>query len=431
MRDQALHEKFKLKEGQYTIIENEHEGFDMKKYQILFEKAVESIMVIQNQEIKIANPKSQELTGYNTQDLISMHFLDLFSPEDSLNVIIFHRKRFMGEKENTKLQVRLVKKNKEIRWVEFDGIKILWNDQPAILNLMIDITDRKKAVDALKQSEEKYRLLTEYASDVIWALNLDKGRFTYISPGILQLRGYTVEEAMNQSLEESLAPKSLIKFNEEIRKNLDEFGADPKNPKNYISEIQQFCKDGSIIWIEVSMKYRVNSDGEIEIVGVSRDIHERKKADEDALILSYFDQLTGLHNRSFYEQELIRLNTEKDCPMSLILVQLNGLKTTNDTFGVKMGDKLLVTIAKIMKNVSRAVDSITRISGAEFVLLLPKTNGDVAELIVKRMKDAIDKNKMDEIILSVSFGWATKNHPEEHLEKMFIEAQDMLNLGKK
>lgn len=431
MRDEPLLQKFKLKEGQYTLIDQEQETLTGEKYRMLFENAIETIMVIQNQEIKVANPMAQTLTGYTAKELLSMSLLDLVSPEDSIGVIVFHKKRLIGEKEHAKQEFRIVKKDGEIRWVEFDGIKILWNNHIATLNFIIDITDRKKTENTLKQSEEKYRLLTEYASDVLWILNMDKKKFTYISPGIQKQRGLTVEEAMVESLEEALAPESFIKFNEEFQRNFNEFAENTKNPKDYNIEIQQPCKDGIFRWFEISMKYRYNADGGIEIVGVSRDIDKRKTAEEDAITLSHFDQLTGLYNKNFYEQELSRLNKENKLPITLIIAWIKGLKVTNDTFGFKMGDQLLLTTAKILKNASRSDDIIIRISGDEFVVLLPETNASVAELMVKRMNEAIKKTKMNEIILSVSFGWATKNHQEENLEKIFNEAEEMMYLGKK
>lgn len=429
MIDEPLCQKFKLKEDQYTFVEQEQDLLTDAKYRILFENAVETIMVIQNQKIKVANPMAQELTGYSAQELLSMSILDLISPQDCMGIIVFHKKQLMGEKDHVKQEFRMVKKNGETRWVEFDGIKIRWNNHIAILNFMVDVTDRKKAVDDLKKSEEKYRQLTEDASDVIWIFNSDKQKFTYVSPGIQNQRGLTVEEAMDESLEESLSPESYMKVNEEFQRNLNEFTAKPQNPINDMIEIQQPCKDGGLRWIEISTKYRYNPDGDIEILGVSRDIDKRKKSEEEAITSSHFDQLTGLYNKSFYEQECLHLNTQNNLPVTLIVARIKGLKVTNDTFGFAMGDQLITTTGKILKKVSRSEDTVIRIGGDEFVVLLPNTEAAVGELIVKRMGEAIKKTKMHEIILSVSFGWATKNHLEEDLEKTFTDAEKMMSSG--
>jgi len=137
--------------------------------------------------------------------------------------------------------------------------------------------------DILSASEEKYRLLTEYASDVIWVLNLSENKFAYISPSIFQLRGLTVDEAMSEKLEDAMTPDSLKLIIEAIKINSAEFVGDPENPKYYINEIQQPHKNGSLVWIEVSTKYRYNFNGEIEIVGVSRNINDRKQIENDLI----------------------------------------------------------------------------------------------------------------------------------------------------
>jgi len=153
---------------------------------------------------------------------------------------------------------------------------------PHIISVTHDITERKQAEDALRMSEMKYRLLTEFTADVVWVLNLTTGKFTYISPSVFQLRGITAEEAMLETLEDSLTPESIVVVKEAIEKNIKNFIEHPEIPNYYINEVQQFCKNGQIIWLEVSTQYRYSHTGDIEIVGVSRNIEERKKS-ENAL----------------------------------------------------------------------------------------------------------------------------------------------------
>lgn len=104
---------------------------------------------------------------------------------------------------------------------------------------------------------------------------------------------------------------------EAIAKTLDVFMKNPEAPNYYIYEIQQPCKNGDIIWVELSIKYTYNADGDIETVGVSRNIEKRKKSEQQVLYLSYHDQLTGLYNRRFYEEELKRLDTKGNLPLDM------------------------------------------------------------------------------------------------------------------
>lgn len=145
------------------------------------------------------------------------------------------------------------------------------------IGLVEDITESKESERLLKFSEEKYRLLTEFTSDVIWVLNITNGKFTYISPSVFYLRGITAEEALSESLNDALSPESQVLVMNAINSRLPHFLENPTEQTYYINEIQQPHKDGRMIWVEVSTKYRFNENNEIEIVGVSRNIDERKK----------------------------------------------------------------------------------------------------------------------------------------------------------
>jgi len=397
-----------------------------EQYRLLFENAVETILVVQNEHVKICNPMAEILSGYPMDEILTTPFLHFVHPEDRQQILFNYRLRLNGEPVPSINTFKLIRKDQSVRWVEMNSIKIDWEGEVASLNFLVDITDRKRVEDALKTSEEKYRLLTENASDVIWVFNVSTEKFTYISPSVYSLRGITAEEAMGETLEKSMTPNSLLVIQEAIARNKEGFIRDPETQKYSIHEIQQPSKKGGVIWVEVSMKFRYNPEGEIEVVGVSRNIEERKKSEREVIYLSYHDQLTGLYNRRFYEEELKRLDTERNLPMTLVLADVNGLKLTNDAFGHLEGDRLLQDFAEILKSNSRADDIIARIGGDEFIILLPQTDSVHAEKIVNRIQASLYSKKSEKVVLSVSFGWASKMKPEEDFNKVFVQAEDFM-----
>lgn len=153
---------------------------------------------------------------------------------------------------------------------------------------------------------------------------------------------------------------------------------------------------------------------------------DRNNFENKIKFLSYHDQLTGLYNRRFYEEELKRLDTERNLPITIVMGDVNGLKLINDSFGHAMGDELIKKVAEVITRGCRADDIIARLGGDEFVILLPKTNSSEAEQIIKRIKNIALKEKVGSIDISISFGYETKTKKEEDIQDMFKNAEDYM-----
>jgi len=153
-----------------------------------------------------------------------------------------------------------------------------------------DITDEVKILEDLKnslleseQNERKYRLIAENSTDVIWVLDRSTFRFTYLSPAIEKVRGYTVEEGLKEKLESVFPQEDLVRvltiFNEELEKEKTGL-LDPDRRLTF--EIRQFRKDGSIIWVEITAKFIRDEKGEvIAAQGSTRDISHRKQVEQE------------------------------------------------------------------------------------------------------------------------------------------------------
>ena len=151
---------------------------------------------------------------------------------------------------------------------------------------------------------------------------------------------------------------------------------------------------------------------------------------KDKIDLYYKDKLTGLYNRNFFEEELSRIDISNKLPISFIVGDLNGLKLINDAFGHGMGDKTLKRVAEIMKSSFREDDIISRVSGDEFIVLLPNTSEEIALKIIERIKKKCELNPLDYIKISISFGLATKVVENENIETVLKKAEDRMYFRK-
>jgi len=185
------------------------------------------------------------------------------------------------------------------------------NEELAAQNLELNQANQKiiEAKEKAEESEQKYRLFTEFAADVVWVLNLTTEKFTYISPSIFQLRGFTVEEAMHERLQDTMTPESLKIVKNAIAKNTKSLIDHPDAHNYYMNEIQQTCKNGQIIWVEISTKFRYSPTGDIVVVGVSRNIDERKRAEEALRQEKVFQETLLDLTKGFLNTSLVDFDT--------------------------------------------------------------------------------------------------------------------------
>ncbi|MDZ7762178.1 MAG: diguanylate cyclase [Desulfovermiculus sp.] len=160
-----------------------------------------------------------------------------------------------------------------------------------------------------------------------------------------------------------------------------------------------------------------------------QDISERKQFEEQLKYLSLHDQLTGIYNRAYLENELYRLNISREHPISIISVDLDGLKLVNDTLGHDHGDNLLQVCAKMLQESLRDSDIVARAGGDEFVILLPGTELQTGEKIVQRIQREIKNyNQLHkgQIPLSLSIGLACAENEQHDLTEVLKQADDLM-----
>ncbi len=246
------------------------------------------------------------------------------------------------------------------------------------------LAESRRNENALRLSEERHRLLADNASDVIWTMDVD-GRFTYVSPSVEKLSGYSAAQTLGQSIAEALAPESSAVAQEMLKKALAAIHTRQPFPE-YRGELEVLRKDGTTVWTEVrTTRMRNAADEFIGILGVTRDISERKRVEESIRHMAQHDALTGLPNRALFSDRLQQAlaSAQRDARrLAVMFIDLDKFKPINDSFGHGVGDLLLRDVAQRVCACLRASDTVARIGGDEFVVLLRAAEEDAGALAV-------------------------------------------------
>ena len=173
----------------------------------------------------------------------------------------------------------------------------LWNDDiiGAFINQTSAALQRKAMDEELKESEKKYRLLAENVSDVIWKIDIETMKYTYVSPSVSRLLGYSINEILSQKITDIIPKKYHDIFKNVIPDKIIKFYKNKLTEQEKIFEIEQICKDGRIIWVEILANFISDINGKInEIIGVSRDITANRIANEEKKILAQMLDYTNV-----------------------------------------------------------------------------------------------------------------------------------------
>jgi len=272
------------------------------KFRTLFENAADAILIFDfHCNVIDANSVTSDLLGYSMDELLRLSRHDLVAPEfhgmcnervaDIMENKIGRFETTYVKKDGTRVPVEM-----GVRLIEYDG-------KPALLSNARDINERKIAEKVLKESEHKFRLLAENTNDVIWTLNAE-GKFTYTSPSVFKLRGYTSEEVAQQTFDEIFPPEHKETLLKAIKRFYERLGSG-EDKYSEIFEIEQYHKDGSRVWTEAIANPVYDEEGNFQFfLGVTRDISERKKAEEE--IRRYTEELAMMN------EELKSLDRMKD-----------------------------------------------------------------------------------------------------------------------
>jgi diguanylate cyclase (GGDEF)-like protein/PAS domain S-box-containing protein len=266
----------------------------------------------------------------------------------------------------------------------------------------------------LKIREEQYQKLFDQSPAGM--LLLDKnGKVIKVNKTITEYTGYDKDELEGSSMFENLVP---MKFKIRAQKKIKEILNGQDN--EYIMETYD-KNDNKKYFLMKETKF-IMPDYTSCVLSMRIDYTDYKKQQEEIKYLSYHDNLTNLYNRTFMEEEMKRLDSSRQLPISIVMIDVNGLKLFNDTYGHQKGDQLLIKTAEILKKSTRSEDIVARWAGDEFVILLPKTSRIEMGKIINRIEANCSQTEDDEILISLAVGVAVKEKVEENIFDVFNKA---------
>jgi PAS domain S-box-containing protein len=265
----------------YRVVRQRYRDYHLlvkseEKYRRVVHNAGVGIAVTQDSLLKYANPRLSDMFGYPIEESLPRPFINYIHPAYRKATLAGYPDVIEDNEPSNPFITRINDNRREARWVETNGVVIDWEGRPAILHFLRDITEEKKAKEALVQSEQLYRSLVENLNDVVFILD-DRGFITYISPVVESLSGFTTQQLIGQDFRRFIYPDDLKEMEESFLGNIG---------RDYFShEFRVFDGRGAVRHVRASSRVTVKGGMPVRVNGIVTDISDRKRA-EDALIQS-------------------------------------------------------------------------------------------------------------------------------------------------
>jgi diguanylate cyclase (GGDEF)-like protein/PAS domain S-box-containing protein/putative nucleotidyltransferase with HDIG domain len=189
-------------------------------------------------------------------------------------------------------------------------------------------------------------------------------------------------------------------------------------------QLQKFEYNINIDGSQRTYEARMVKSNDNEVLAISRDITSEKQEQEYILKLTYKDQLTGLYNRRYYEEQIEKLSGSEFLPLAIMMVDVNGLKLTNDAFGHHIGDELLKKVAKNLISCDSKGGFACRVGGDEFLMVFPNTDEKEAEYLVDKLYELVSAERLENIVISISAGCQVRTDVSQSIRDTLIKAEN-------
>lgn len=400
------------------------------RFQMVCEQAPIGIIVERADVVSYVNTAFANMLGMTKEQIMSASWKSYTHPDDLDKDHALFKAMLRGEIDRYDLVKRYLRSNGEpVRVHLFVGI--LNRAEPATesdyICLAQDISREYERELSMQESERRHRETSSFLSTLLDSI---PDHIFYKNRNGLYMGANRAFELVSGIGKERLVGKSDFElFDHDTAATFVDKDQEVLSLRQEVrsEETLQF-PDGRLMITETLKTPFFNDEGELSgIIGISRDITDRKKKEEKIEYLSVHDVMTGLYSRMYFDTELYRLDATNDLPYSVIMGDINALKLTNDLFGHSEGDKLITQTAILLtESCPRGI--VARTGGDEFSVLLPRTSEEETLRIISRINQAFNEKKQQmrdqNFLLSISLGHATKTREEQTISEILKTAEE-------
>ncbi|MDQ3999542.1 MAG: PAS domain S-box protein, partial [Actinomycetota bacterium] len=402
-----------------------------ERYRAVVEQSAEAIWLFEpdTKQVLEANTAFQEMFGYTAEELKEMTNYDFVAHsrqniDSAVQRVVQERKGFFGERKYRR-------KDGTVLDVEVSGCVIPYQSKEVVCAVARDLTERKEAEEALRKSEERFRTAFEDAPIGVALVGLDRSHLR-VNRAYCEMLGYSEEELLEKQHSGIIHPDDREESADRIRGILEE-EAEP-----YELERRYLHADGHVVWSLSNISLIRDSEGEpSHFVCLHEDITERKELEERLRYQAFYDSLTDLPNRLLFLDRLghaLTRASREAGPVAVLLVDLDDFKVVNDSLGHDAGNAMLTEVAQRLRGSLRPGDTVGRIFGDEFAVLLEAPAGEEeAKLVAQRIEERLGEPfevEGREVFVTASIGIAlaetTEDEPKEvlrHADLAMYEAK--------
>ena len=364
------------------------------RWEMLVSSMLDGFFVVEDGRFAFANESCARLLGVDDPDrLIGRNVFDFVAESERQRVLGNYRNRLEGKPAPRHYETRVLcaDGSGEVEvWLEVSELTREEDGSLVLACTLRDIRELQQLKNELEDARLQLNIILENMSDAIYRTNMD-GEVTLISKNVEQLLGYSQQEMIGTRLADYYwTPEERERVVEAITRN-----------RGKITNVEAILrrKDGTPVWISTNAYVRVDeASGEpVSIEGIARDVTRQKELELKLEKLALTDSLTHLPNRRALMDELNRQFVrarETKAQLSLLYIDANRFKAVNDRYGHLVGDNLLRHMAMLLKNHASGNQMIGRLSGDEFLFILPAVDNDQAQKLARLIQQDVQARPM-------------------------------------